>query len=167
MDIEKIKQENLEIAKNKGFGVTVEEVNVPEKFVLIHSEISEAYEAWEKNNLTERHGVNEEIADIFLRTLHLVGIFNILIPSASDQEMLLPRGFDGQIAVLHKITSQAYENYRQKREPEFFIGMVNLVFTIIKFAELNNINLEAEVQKKIELNKTRTWNKDQMNEEIK
>jgi hypothetical protein len=39
----------MQQAKEKGFGTKPKETNVPEKVALIHSEISEAYEAY-------RHG---------------------------------------------------------------------------------------------------------------
>ena len=64
-------------AKDKGFGTTPEEINVAEKIALIHSEISEAFEAYRKKNIDERHGFKEELGDAVQRILHLAGIFNI------------------------------------------------------------------------------------------
>jgi hypothetical protein len=41
----------MQQAKEKGFGTKPEEINVAEKIALIHSEISEAFEAYRHNNI--------------------------------------------------------------------------------------------------------------------
>ena len=64
-------------AKDKGFGTTPDEINVAEKMALIHSEVSEAFEAYRHNNIDGKNGFNEELGDIVQRVLHLCGIFNI------------------------------------------------------------------------------------------
>lgn len=92
----------LEQAKAKGFGVTAEEVNIPTKISLIHSEISEAFEAYRHNNINGRHGLKEELGDAIQRILHICGVLRI--------------------------------------------------------------DIEEEILKKIELNKERVWDWDQMNE---
>ena len=67
----------LEQAKQKGFGSSPEDINVAEKMALIHSEVSEAYEAHRHNNIDGKDGFKEELADIVTRVLHLCGIFDI------------------------------------------------------------------------------------------
>jgi NTP pyrophosphatase (non-canonical NTP hydrolase) len=67
----------LQQAKEKGFGVLPEEISVAEKIALIHSEISEAFEAYRKKNIDDRHGFKEELGDAIQRILHLAGIFNM------------------------------------------------------------------------------------------
>jgi NTP pyrophosphatase (non-canonical NTP hydrolase) len=67
----------LKLAKQKKFGTKPEEINALEKIALIHSEISEAAEAYRKNNLNGQHGLAEELADAVIRILHLAGIFSI------------------------------------------------------------------------------------------
>lgn len=69
----------LEQAKQKGFGVKPEEINVAEKIALIHSEISEAYEAYRHKNIDGKDGFKEELGDALTRILHLAGIFDINI----------------------------------------------------------------------------------------
>ena len=64
----------LKQAKEKGFGTKPEEINVPEKIALIHSEISEAYEAYRHKNMD---GFREELGDVVQRILHLCGILGI------------------------------------------------------------------------------------------
>src|SRR3990167_912624 len=67
----------LNQAKEKGFGTKTEEINVAEKIALIHSEISEAFEAYRHKNIDGKNGFKEELGDAVQRILHLAGIFEI------------------------------------------------------------------------------------------
>ena len=67
----------IDQAKEKGFGATPEEVSVAEKIALIHSEISEAFEAYRHKNIDGKGGFKEELGDAVTRILHLAGVFNI------------------------------------------------------------------------------------------
>lgn len=64
-------------ADEKGFGVKPEDINVPEKMALIHSEISEAFEAYRHKNFNEPHNFGEELGDAIQRILHLCGVMNV------------------------------------------------------------------------------------------
>ena len=64
-------------AKEKGFGTTKDEINVAEKIALIHSEISEAFEAYRHNDLNGKDGFKRELGDAIQRILHLCGCFDI------------------------------------------------------------------------------------------
>jgi len=44
----------MQQAKDKGFGTKPEEINVAEKIALIHSEISEAFEAYRYKNIDQK-----------------------------------------------------------------------------------------------------------------
>jgi len=67
----------LEQAKEKGFGTKPEEISVAEKIALIHSEISEAFEAYRHKKMEGKDGFAQELGDATQRILHLCGIFNI------------------------------------------------------------------------------------------
>ncbi len=67
----------MEQAKEKGFGTKPEEINVGEKVALIHSEVSEAFEAYRHKNMDGKDGFKEELGDVIQRVLHLCGIFDI------------------------------------------------------------------------------------------
>lgn len=67
----------LEQAKEKCFGIKPEEINVAEKIALIHSEISEAFEAYRHKKIEGKDGFKEELGDALQRILHLAGIFDI------------------------------------------------------------------------------------------
>jgi len=64
-------------AAKHGFGTAPEEIDVAEKIALIHSEISEAYEAYRHQNMDGKDGFKEELADAIQRILHLCGVFSI------------------------------------------------------------------------------------------
>lgn len=50
---------------------------MPEKFALIHSEVSEAYEAYRHQIREGKDGYAMEMGDIVSRSLHLCGILGI------------------------------------------------------------------------------------------
>lgn len=77
MDIEKLKELIMKQAEEKGFGTKPEDVRVAEKIALIHSEISEAFEAYRHKNIDGKDGFKEELGDAVQRILHLCGIFDI------------------------------------------------------------------------------------------
>ena len=72
----------MEQAKEKGFGTTPEEINVGEKIALIHSEISEAYQAFRYKKIEGKDGFKEEMGDAIQRILHLCGILNVDVEEA-------------------------------------------------------------------------------------
>lgn len=64
-------------ARDKGFGTKPDEINLPEKMALIHTEIAEAFEAYRKDNMDGKDGFAEELGDTVMRILHLAGIYGI------------------------------------------------------------------------------------------
>lgn len=72
----------MQQAKEKGFGVTAKDISVSEKMLLIHSEISEAFEAYRHQNIDGKDGFKEELGDAVQRILHLCGALEIDIEAA-------------------------------------------------------------------------------------
>jgi NTP pyrophosphatase (non-canonical NTP hydrolase) len=72
----------MEQAKEKGFGLKPEDINVGEKIALIHTELSEAYEAYRHKNMNGKDGFTEEMGDAIQRILHLCGILKIDVEEA-------------------------------------------------------------------------------------
>ncbi|MFA6146253.1 MAG: hypothetical protein WC697_02945 [Patescibacteria group bacterium] len=77
MTIQQLTDLIMKQAKEKGFGVKPKEINVAEKIALIHSEISEAFEAYRHKNINGKNGLKEELGDAIQRILHLCGVLNI------------------------------------------------------------------------------------------
>ena len=67
----------MKLAEEKGFGTKPEDINVAEKIALIHTELSEAYQAYRYKNIDGKHGFKEELGDAIQRLLHLCGVFGI------------------------------------------------------------------------------------------
>lgn len=67
----------LKLAAAKRWGTTIGEINVLEKFALIHSEVSEALEAYRNDRYEGKDCVKEEFADIIIRVLHLAAVLEI------------------------------------------------------------------------------------------
>ena len=74
MELKELQKLVMDQAKAKGFGTKEDEVIVAEKIALIHSEVSEMYEAYRKKKQGE---FEEELGDVIQRVLHLAGIFKI------------------------------------------------------------------------------------------
>lgn len=77
LSIEQLLELTMRQAAEKGFGTKPEEINVAEKISLIHSEISEAYEAYRKNKMKGKGSLGEELGDAIQRILHLSGVLGI------------------------------------------------------------------------------------------
>ena len=77
LTIEQITQLVMQQAETKGFGTKPADINVAEKIALIHSEVSEAFEAYRHKNMDGKDGFEEELGDIIQRVLHLGGVFGI------------------------------------------------------------------------------------------
>jgi NTP pyrophosphatase (non-canonical NTP hydrolase) len=82
----------LKQAETKGFGTKPNEIEVPEKIALIHSEVSEAFEAYRHQNFEGKDGFNEEIADILIRVLHLAGVMKIDVEKEISKKMAYNNG---------------------------------------------------------------------------
>ena len=72
----------MEQAQEKGFGTGPEDINVAEKVALIHSEVSEAFEAYRHQNMGGKDGFAEEMGDAVQRILHLCGVLGIDLEAA-------------------------------------------------------------------------------------
>ena len=77
LTLEQLTDKILEQAQKKGFGTKKNEIDVMEKIALIHSEISEAMEAYRYKNINKKDGMAEELADAMIRIIHLAGCYDI------------------------------------------------------------------------------------------
>jgi len=77
LSLKKLTEIIMQLAEEKGFGTTPEEINTWEKIALIHTEISEAAEAYRRKNMDGKDGLAEELADTIIRITHLAGVYKI------------------------------------------------------------------------------------------
>lgn len=82
----------MEQAKEKGFGTKPEEINVAEKIALIHSEVSEAFEAYRHKNMYGPDGFEEEMGDAIQRILHLCRVLGIDLEEAIQDKLEYNKG---------------------------------------------------------------------------
>jgi hypothetical protein len=60
MELKSIQEKIMALAREKGWGVDPSDVIFAEKIALLHSEVSEALEAYRKNEMTGAHGFPKE-----------------------------------------------------------------------------------------------------------
>jgi len=79
-------------AKEKRWGTVPEDVSVLEKLALVHSEVSEALQAYRHNNIDGKDGFYEELGDIIMRVLHLAGIYGVDIEKKIVKKIEINKG---------------------------------------------------------------------------
>jgi NTP pyrophosphatase (non-canonical NTP hydrolase) len=77
MTIKELTNLIMKQAEQKGFGSKLKDINLAEKIALIHSEISEAYQAYRNKKINGKDGFKEELGDAIQRILHLGGIMDV------------------------------------------------------------------------------------------
>lgn len=87
LSLKRLQELVMQQAKEKGWGIKPEEVNIGEKFALIFTEVAEAYEGYRHNNFKEEDGVEEGLGDTIQRVLHLCGILGIDIEAAIKRKL--------------------------------------------------------------------------------
>ncbi len=164
MDLEALKTLVLKQAEEKGFGIKPEEIIISEKIALIHTEISESYQAYLKKQMTGPDGFYEEIGDVLQRVLHLGGVFNVDFSKKIDMDS--KKNIETALLDLHNLTSQIYESHRRKDDAEFKKGIIKLAYTLEVLSKNFNFSLKEIILVKIERNKTRLWDKKKYNEKF-
>lgn len=89
-------------AQEKGFGASPEEIDIPEKIALIHSEVTEAFTAYRHKNMTGKDGFEEELGDIIQRVLHLCGALDIDVEAAILKKLAFNKKRDWSWAHLNE-----------------------------------------------------------------
>ena len=105
-----------------------------------------------------------EWGDVLQRTLHLGGIFEVHFP---DDYLRVPaRGTHERAEKAYNLAMTASQHYRKKRIPEFSNGLIEISHYCVGVAKADNFNIERVVLDKIEANKTRVWNPNDLNEQL-
>jgi NTP pyrophosphatase (non-canonical NTP hydrolase) len=126
---------------------------------LIHTEITEAAEALEDNDLTN---LREELADVAIRVssiAHGIGAklqHNFAHPSPEFTEVPTTElDISKGIMQLHKATSHATEAVRKQDSAEFIIQLIIILLHTAALSKAIGSDLAAEMDKKIEKNASR------------
>lgn len=90
IQIREISKRIHDISVSKGFTPPNED-NFPEKIVLVHAELSEAIEAHRKDemdkHLTNRKGIEVELADACIRIFHIAYSMNLDLGGAIEEKV--------------------------------------------------------------------------------
>jgi len=92
MNISELQKLIMAQAKEKRWGTVPEDVSVLEKLALVHSEVSEALQAYRHNNIDGKDGFYEELGDIIMRVLHLAGIYGVDIEKKIVKKIEINKG---------------------------------------------------------------------------
>lgn len=170
MKIASLQSEIHQNSINHGFWLQGSERPVPEVVALIHSELSEAWDAYLANESNRRlvggskaalefftDEFKEEIVDTAIRIMDACGgygidleteILNVVqpIPHNTGETMV-------DLLGLHSSTSRILELYRKGEN--WREGLVFLAYSVFQFAAGVTIAFEDEIRKKMEKNQKR------------
>ena len=164
MNLSELQKEAHAIAKEHGWWD--KERTFGDLISLVHSELSEALEAYRWDGLawqtaTEQHppeGVQFELADVVIRVADMAEHYGANLQAIYDIEknlvVLKPdqKTFGDWIANAHQWLSKAMESETQPADAWYDLGV--LIAIIEKMAAHYGIDLDAAIEAKMEYNKT-------------
>ncbi len=160
----------LKQAEEKGWGHTKDDLVVSEKMVLMHTEVSEMYEALKKKPKRPKDTIEMECADILGRTLHLGRAWGVNFDEKPEFRSYIKFPKNNREAMtatnlvyLHSLISKSYDNYRHKKVKVFLRMLVKIAYEMMNIAKLLEIDVIKSALEKIEINKSRTWSAKKLN----
>ena len=167
MTLKDIQKEILANKKRRGFNTT----NIEQEFCYLYLEIGEVYEAY--YNAPDTFA--EELADVAIFLLGIAEINGIDLekeiieaeaPAKSVKISINIANIEKEICYLYGIVRNAYEAYI-KRPDTFPTKLADIAIYLFKFAEINNIDIKAEIYKKVEINKHRIYKRNEAGNWVK
>jgi NTP pyrophosphatase (non-canonical NTP hydrolase) len=159
-ELMKLNKECHQIALEHGWwgnDITKPTRNFGEGIALMHSEIVEAYEAWEEKD--QAH-VNEELADVYIRWADFIGGFKINYVSPeniTDAGIEYANGFETFTNLMHNSLSRALEAYRHQKDNVVSYNLSELIVLITDYCEKNKIDFIDVVKMKMDINRNRPY----------
>jgi hypothetical protein len=166
-----------EINVEKGW--RAEKVTWGDLVALLHSEIGEMMDAWRRWGLLDAtrpvgemppkpEGVGSETADVVIRFLDMCDLYPAVVEDTFlDFDLLdiapqlpplgAPSTFGGWNAWLNRQASKLYPSTADEPGLAASLHAVPFLRAVVAFAEDYNINLAAEVDRKIAYNRTRPY----------
>ena len=174
MNLTELQKEAHAIAKEKGWWDT--ERTFGDLIALVHSELSEALEAYRLHELETWPsqvgeiplGVPYELADVVIRVADMAEFYGVenlqeWIDSLRESDLSGITTFGEWITCCHLLASKAMEQlHEDANDPEHGIKMAfgrlgSLVILIQRMAAHYGIDLDAAIEAKMEYNRTREY----------
>ncbi len=161
--ISKIKELQIDVYDNaQKHGWWDKERPVPEMLALLHSEVSEAFEAYceDKFDTTlsdsgKPEGFYSEIADVVIRALDMAGGAQVNLNF--DQDRRLYSGEENLLLHLHKSISDALEHLRLGTSEMYGNDLSKIISVCFSFDSDFEPFLMNEIERKHAYNKTRPF----------
>lgn len=163
MTLKDIQKEIVANKKRRGFNTT----NIEQEFCYLYVEIGEAYEAY----YNTPDNFPEELADVAIFLLGIAEINGIDI----EDEILKAKNLEKEINIgnienefcsLYGMVRKAYEAYIKKPNT-FPTKLAEISIFLLKFAEVNDIELKDEIYKKVQINKRRIYKRNEAGNWVK
>jgi NTP pyrophosphatase (non-canonical NTP hydrolase) len=138
--------------------------NVGEIIALIHSEISEGFEAALAGNpqsekIPEFTAEEEELADVIIRICDFSGAMEmeIDIDDISSKAFKIFQTDEDDYLYMHLYASRALECFRKNKDEEGYINLFVIVFIANSYAKSEGFLIEKALYAKHEYNKCRPY----------
>lgn len=140
--------------------------NVAEMLCLIHSEISEAWDALKHNSyddhLPDRLGIEVELGDALIRLgdlmrgLSLTDEWSIKVKEIGKAPILQPtRSAPGRLMEIHLAVDNAMESHRKDKTKMFVYYMAEAYVLLHDFSDFMNLDIRGAIHEKMQYNARR------------
>lgn len=136
--------------------------NVGEIIALIHSEISEAYEAALAGNPKSEKipaftAEEEELSDVIIRICDFFGAKKVDVDDIAQKASEIHRQDEADYLYMHLYASRALECFRKNKDEEGYVNLFVIVSIANSYAKSEDFLIEKSLYAKHEYNKCRPY----------